>query len=289
MRIVTMIVLVAGLTAAIARPVSAQTCGDANDDDTVSVTDGVQALRAAAGLTSTCSEGCDVDGSGGLSVTDGVNILRVVAGLSFPDACEFTGEEANEIVNPTFSIFDGVSKIPAFGGGAEAAGTPDCDNGGTVETSGTTAQSIATFKNCQIGGVILDGTIGRITLGQGVVLGFQDYQTTRIKSGKSLTFSGQLGITFTDQGSRLAGTLTVVSSERGTFTLRFERILRVGDGSVRDGALIYDLSEADGGEIETIRVTFDEGDELEVEVRRRNGQIKRFILDRATRRVRLPL
>jgi hypothetical protein len=63
-------------------------CGDADGNGTVSVTDGVQALRMAAGLTSTCTLArCDVDGNGEVTVSDGVNVLRRAAGLSGADAC----------------------------------------------------------------------------------------------------------------------------------------------------------------------------------------------------------
>ncbi len=66
----------------------ASICGDADGSGTVTVTDGVQALRAAAALPSLCAPSrCDVDGSGTVSVTDGVNVLRAAAGLSFPSAC----------------------------------------------------------------------------------------------------------------------------------------------------------------------------------------------------------
>ncbi len=63
-------------------------CGDADLSGTVTVTDGVQVLRAAAGLSSPCTPGrCDVDGSGTISVTDGVNVLRDAAGLSSATSC----------------------------------------------------------------------------------------------------------------------------------------------------------------------------------------------------------
>ena len=68
----------------------AQLCGDADANGSVTVTDGVQVLRAAAGLSSTCTEqpeDCDIDGSGGITVTDGVNVLRKAAGLPVTDAC----------------------------------------------------------------------------------------------------------------------------------------------------------------------------------------------------------
>ncbi len=65
------------------------TCGDADGNGTITVTDGVNVLRAAAGLTSSCTEAavCDVDGNGVMSVTDGVNVLRAAAGLSANLAC----------------------------------------------------------------------------------------------------------------------------------------------------------------------------------------------------------
>jgi len=62
-------------------------CGDANGDGRVTVTDGVQVLRAAAGLSSDCTPArCDVDGNGTISVTDGVNVLREAAAL--PSVCD---------------------------------------------------------------------------------------------------------------------------------------------------------------------------------------------------------
>jgi hypothetical protein len=63
-------------------------CGDADGNGVITVSDGVQVLRAAAGLSSTCTPArCDVDGNGEITVTDGVATLRVAAGLSTPRAC----------------------------------------------------------------------------------------------------------------------------------------------------------------------------------------------------------
>jgi hypothetical protein len=63
-------------------PTPAAGCGDADGSGSVTVTDGVQTLRAAAGLSSVCTLAvCDVDGSGVITVTDGVNVLRAAAGL----------------------------------------------------------------------------------------------------------------------------------------------------------------------------------------------------------------
>lgn len=63
-------------------------CGDADLNGTISVLDGVQTLRAAAELSSSCTPSrCDVDGNGTISVSDGVNVLRGAAGLSFTANC----------------------------------------------------------------------------------------------------------------------------------------------------------------------------------------------------------
>jgi len=61
---------------------TATICGDADASGLVTVSDGVEVLRAAAGLSTDCTLAiCDVDGSGTIGVTDGVLVLRDAAGL----------------------------------------------------------------------------------------------------------------------------------------------------------------------------------------------------------------
>ena len=63
-------------------------CGDADGSGAVTVTDGVQVLRQAAGLSSACTLAvCDVDHSGTTTVADGVNALRAAAGLPAISPC----------------------------------------------------------------------------------------------------------------------------------------------------------------------------------------------------------
>ncbi len=63
-------------------------CGDADGSGSVTVTDGVQVLDAAADLASDCTPAvCDVDGSGAVTVTDGVLVLRRAADLEAAFAC----------------------------------------------------------------------------------------------------------------------------------------------------------------------------------------------------------
>jgi hypothetical protein len=120
-----------------AAPVAAQVCGDPDGTGTVTVTDGVQALRAAAGLSSSCTaQICDVDGSGTISVTDGVNVLRAAAGLSANITCntEISGfvdkVETSDGTHATLEI--GAAPIP----GADAPTTVGDPAGNTSVVAG---------------------------------------------------------------------------------------------------------------------------------------------------------
>jgi Dockerin type I domain len=63
-------------------------CGDANLDGVVNDVDGVQVLRAAASLASTCTlASCDVNGDGKIDDVDGVNVLRAAASLPSSNNC----------------------------------------------------------------------------------------------------------------------------------------------------------------------------------------------------------
>lgn len=78
-RSVAMALMMMAGTSALAQ----ERCGDADGNGSVSVTDGVQTLRAAASLPSSCTPArCDVNDDGAVSVTDGVNVLREAAGLA---------------------------------------------------------------------------------------------------------------------------------------------------------------------------------------------------------------
>ncbi len=85
-------------------------CGDADGNASVSVTDGVQVLRAVAGL-GTCPAECDVDGDGVVSVTDGVNVLRVAAGLDASLRC--FSDPFISSVQADSGIFGELTKRPA--------------------------------------------------------------------------------------------------------------------------------------------------------------------------------
>ena len=90
----------------------AEVCGDADGSGAVSITDGVRALRAAAGLADGCATAiCDVDGSGTVSVTDGVRVLRAAAGLDGALVC--AGVAADPRSGGDTTVFD--VTVNAFG------------------------------------------------------------------------------------------------------------------------------------------------------------------------------
>ncbi len=98
-----------GLSAA---PVRAQVCGDADASGAVSLTDGVRALRSAAGLAGGCAiPVCDFDGNGAVGVTDGVRVLRVVAGLDGGLVCP--GLAPDPLSGGATTVFD--ATVNAFG------------------------------------------------------------------------------------------------------------------------------------------------------------------------------
>jgi hypothetical protein len=77
----------------------AQTCGDADANGAVTVTDGVLTLAAAAGLPSSCSPVvCDLDGNGSVTVSDGVNVLRLAAGLAALAGCPIPSPGADPAI-----------------------------------------------------------------------------------------------------------------------------------------------------------------------------------------------
>ncbi len=92
-----MVLVIAAVGAA-----SAATCGDADGNGSITVTDGVQTLRVAAELPSTCTgRVCDADGRGQVTVSDGVVILRAAASLPAKLSC------GTEIAG----LFGGVTKV----------------------------------------------------------------------------------------------------------------------------------------------------------------------------------
>jgi hypothetical protein len=118
-----MLIVVACATGA-----TAQTCGDADGNGSVSVADGVRVLRAAAGLGDCDPRACDADGNGTVSVADAVNVLRAAAGLAATLTCAASPvasfvEAVTTSDGTTATLQVGVAPIPSAGAGT-TVGSP---------------------------------------------------------------------------------------------------------------------------------------------------------------------
>jgi len=97
----------------------AQGCGDPDGDGNITDVDGVNALRAAASLSSNCTlPTCDVNADGVINDVDGVNLLRAAAQLPATLNCpqpigDFVEDVETEDGVPTLQI--GAAPIPGQG------------------------------------------------------------------------------------------------------------------------------------------------------------------------------
>ena len=173
--------------------VGAELCGDSDRNGSVTVTDGVNVLRQAAGLSSACgadASRCDVDRSGSISVTDGVNVLRHAAGLSATLSCP-AGNDVTRFAGHyegTFSGDDHGTFEVDF----------DCDGGidGNAYSSSYDEDYDVSGETTREGGV---------TFTVGVVQGGATFQGTVAESGH---VSGQWSNRFEDSRGSFSGNRT---------------------------------------------------------------------------------
>ena len=174
-------------------------CGDADTSGGVSVSDGVNVLRAAAGLSTTCTglPLCDVDGNGTVTVTDGVNVLRTAAGLATDLRCACgaagcTGIDADvqAIAADLFPFLAGMDLFLTPFTVKPSTGAPLCPDGGSrvVDDSGTEVFLAVTMDACTvaekpIGHFRYDGTVVIRSLGLGPSPIDFDFRTTDVAHG----------------------------------------------------------------------------------------------------------
>ena len=197
----------------------AATCGDANRTGSVTVTDGVLVLRAAAQLEANCPrERCDMNVDGGISVTDGVLALRVAAGVETQVACSASQADV---------IFGSIVKSVGFGGTASPAGraraagtTQECPDGGFIEDDGTTL----TFNECADGDFVTDGTLTIVSGGEDTVTIVFDTTDFVRSTGEFLGTAGGLEYFFGVDGVQINGVLNHASSFVGGYTDEFSGV-----------------------------------------------------------------
>jgi hypothetical protein len=225
----------------------AQVCGDADGSGTVTVTDGVQALRAAAGLSSSCGTGCDIDGSGTVTVTDGVNVLRKAAGLTITENCGGIDAQVETLLRNTLPTFGALTKL---GTNAQAAESFCQNSEGEFLVDQETGEF--SFFDCEIGGIIFDGTLGA----SGDTISF-DLDFTIIATDEFFSFLGDLTARQSGENLVLAGRLEVDFSEFGFVDVTLEDVVSSpNEENPIGGSLLFDASDADIEGVVGIRVGF---------------------------------
>jgi hypothetical protein len=230
-------------------------CGDANGDGEVSVSDGVQALRAAAGLSTTCNDDCDVDGSGAITVTDGVNILREAAGLASVRMCPEAGDRVESLIGHTLDLFGPLGKVGALGPAPQGSASP-CDNqdGGFEQTSGGFL-----FDDCVFGDVSFTGFLSAPGDGS---LGFSDLTVTR--NGDVLTQQGTLSLDTSGENPELSGQLACSTPLLGEYVVTYGQVETDALGNTQSGGLTFDVTDSTIEGVREIRVTLTGGTSLPV-------------------------
>jgi hypothetical protein len=286
--------VVAAVTAA-----SAQVCGDADGNGSVTVTDGVQVLRDAAGLSSTCSEranSCDVDGNGSTSVTDGVNTLRKAADLPITENCPGGGDvgdtqEVTDVLLPFLLL--GLKEVPnvslgSAGAVQPAGGTEDCEDGGSRTTNQAGNEITVTFDACKvsepgIGSFQLDGFI-EVTIGIPTSQVQFELNITDLSNSRLVDFDGTITGTPRVQGGFVVdgGPITISNSEGGpeVFRLTFNDLTVDDDGNILSGSVQAE-DTSDSFDLETAELEVEDGTAT-VHVVRDDATEQDFILNLET-------
>lgn len=253
-------------------PASAQVCGDADGNGQVSVTDGVQALRAAATLSTTCTAArCDVDGNGSISVTDGVNILRKAAALPITENCPGdTQSQLQDLLQGTLPIFGEMTKIGTIQG-AQAAAEQVCDNGGLLVVDDETGDF--EFFDCTLGTFNYDGffAFGPNT--------FEfDITFTDVTTGASESLFGSLSARQVADDFIVSGFFGLESTF-GAFAVEFDELVTDPDGNFVGGSLAFAVENGELSEVEAIRLTFSRSPDALVDVLLTDGSELQFNFD----------
>lgn len=252
----------------------AQQCGDADGSGAVGVTDGVQTLRAAAGLESVCTPAvCDVDGSGAITVTDGVAVLRKAAGLPISENCSGgVSEQPATVLSELRPLL--VFGVPFATGTpvTSCANAPDGELEVAVDADGTTT----TFFGCQVGAIELFGdvvvapTLLTFSVFEGDTAGNEDFIAD---------YDGELTLGSVGGGRSLAGTLDVSTESAGTMVLRFDGAIVVG-GVLTGGSATVFLADSDITDLFTqLVLTFDGSGVAGVVATQSNGGTTSFRFD----------
>jgi hypothetical protein len=258
------------------RPTWAQVCGDADGSGAVTVSDGVQTLRAAAGLDSMCTvAACDIDGSGAITVTDGVSVLRKAAGLPVMENCSDVSGQPATVLSELQTIFRYGAAFATGPAITSCANPSDGELEVTVDEDGMTT----TFSSCEAGTVHLTGDI---IVGPSLLTFCGLEADTTGEEDFISDYDGELTLGTAAGGRSLAGTVDVTTDSAGFMELMFADALVVG-GKLTAGSATVDLTESDIADAFTqLVLTFDGSGVASVVATESNGSTMSFHYDIGT-------
>ncbi len=243
-----------------------QICGDADGNGSVSVSDGVQTLRAAAGLETGCTTAtCDVDGNGSITVTDGVSVLRKAAGLPITENC--TGGSGAQPETVLREIQPLLTIGLAFATGTpvtSCANAPDGEISTTVGDDGTTTS----FDFCQVGSIEFLGDI----IVSDALLTFSFLDTLTVGDEDDIAeYDGELTMAAAGSGRSVSGPVDVDTFSAGFTVLTFNGTV-VEAGRLTGGSATLDLADSDLVDaFTTMTLTFDGSGIAQVQATQANG------------------
>ncbi len=277
--VTTLLVSLPGLAAAQIFKV----CGDVDDNDTVTVTDGVQVLRAAAGLSSDCTPAiCDVDVNGTIGVTDGVNILRKAAGLSITQNCVPDEGNINQQVAYILQFSEPLvsAVLPTIIQRRNETVDNDftCDNGedGIYSVTYFEGQQDSSFSDCLIDNALINGDAENANDDPILAIELGDARNDDTIGFEGTNGSGLLGVNI-EGGIKYSGRLDAAPfferfDETSDFLLVVQNLQVAATGYPLGGSLTYEFTEDsgvpgvrraqvfyDGSNIARVLVTFEDG------------------------------
>jgi hypothetical protein len=259
-------------------------CGDVDGNKLVTVTDGVQVLRAAAGLSTDCTDAvCDVDVSGAVTVTDGVITLRKAAGLSITENCIPDDGPINQqvayLLRFTEPLVSAVLPMIVLRRNETVDGTSfECDNGedGTYDISFLDGEQDTTFSSCLIGNALIDGDVTNANDDPLLSIDIGDARNDDTISLAGTNDSALLGINI-DGGIKYSGRLDASPSftrfaDTSDFLLVVNNLQVAANGFPLGGSISYEFTEDsgvtgvrevvvfyDGSNLARVQVTFTDG------------------------------
>lgn len=273
-----LVVLVLMLAGVAAPRAWAQECGDADGNGSVTVTDGVQTLRAAAELPSSCTVAiCDMDGSGAITVTDGVSVLRKAAELPASEDCGGAAAQPATVLAELQPLFAYVVPFATSRPVTSCANAPD----GEIVEDVFEGDTTTTFTFCQVGDTLLDGDV---TVGNGVFdVTVFDVSTADENEDLIASYDSDEITTTASGGGQVLNGLMIIDTASSAFSeLTFDGVLVV-EGRLQAGTATLELADSDiADQFQRLAIAFDGSGTASVVATQANGSMQSYAYDLAT-------